>query len=78
MKFINFEHAKKVAMTGLAMTSCGFLLWVSQGTSHADDDAPTTVATTQAQQTNTDGTTTQQQATVNTDRKSTRLNSSHS
>lgn len=37
MKFINLEHAKKVAMTGLAMTSCGFLLWVSQGTSHADE-----------------------------------------
>lgn len=66
MKFINFEHAKKVAMTGLAMTSCGFLLWVSQGTSHADDTPTTVATTTQAQQTNTDGTTTQQQATANT------------
>lgn len=50
MKFINFEHAKKVAMTGLAMTSCGFLLWVSQGLSYADDNlTPTTTTVNQSQ-----------------------------
>lgn len=53
MKFINLEYAKKVAMTGLAMTSCGFLLWVSQGTSHADEvtSAPTTSQTPVTNQT---------------------------
>lgn len=50
MKFINFEHAKKVAMAGLAMTSCGFLLWVSQRPLYADDNpAPVTTVVSQPQ-----------------------------
>ena len=33
---MNLEKAKRVATSCLAMTSCGFLLWVSQNQVNAD------------------------------------------
>ena len=45
MKVIDFSHAKHVAMTTLAMTSCGFALWLSQVNGQADVTAPDQTAT---------------------------------
>src|SRR5699024_6386402 len=38
MKNNKFENAKHVAMSALAMTSCGFLLWISQSNGQADNN----------------------------------------
>lgn len=45
MKVIDFSHAKHVAMTTLAMTSCGFALWLSQVNGQADITEPNQTAT---------------------------------
>lgn len=47
MKIVDFHHAKKVALSALAMTSCGFVLWVSQANGQAADNQPTSVAVSQ-------------------------------
>ena len=39
MKFINIHHAKKIAMSALAMTSCGFILWINQNNALASDSS---------------------------------------
>lgn len=39
---INMERAKRVAMAGLVMTTCGFALWINEGVKAATlSDAPT-------------------------------------
>ena len=47
MKNNKLESAKHVAMSALAMTSCGFLLWLSQTDGQADDSNVASVQTTQ-------------------------------
>ena len=47
MKTVDFHHAKKLAMSALAMTSCGFILWLNQVNGQAADNQPATVATDQ-------------------------------
>ena len=47
MKTVDFPHAKKLAMSALAMTSCGFILWLNQVNGQAADNQPATVATDQ-------------------------------
>ncbi len=65
MKTVDFHHAKKLAMSALAMTSCGFILWLNQVNGQAADNQPTTVATDQL--VNTESTTgSSQQATPDT------------
>lgn len=65
MKTIDFHHAKKLAMSALAMTSCGFILWLNQVNGQAADNQPATVATDQLA--NTESTTgSSQQATPDT------------
>ena len=65
MKTIDFHHAKKLAMSALAMTSCGFILWLNQVNGQAADNQPATVATDQL--VNTESTTgSSQQATPDT------------
>lgn len=50
MEKINIHHAKKVAMSALALTSCGFILWLSQTSGQADNQQPTAVVQQQATQ----------------------------
>lgn len=65
MKTVDFHHAKKLAMSALAMTSCGFILWLNQVNGQAADNQPATVATDQL--VNTESTTgSSQQATPDT------------
>lgn len=65
MKTVDFHHAKKLAMSALAMTSCGFILWLNQVNGQAADNQPATVATDQLA--NTESTTgSSQQATPDT------------
>ena len=65
MKTIDFHHAKKLAMSALAMTSCSFILWLNQVNGQAADNQPATVATDQL--VNTESTTgSSQQATPDT------------
>lgn len=47
MKTVDFRHAKKLAMSALAMTSCGFILWLNQVNGQAADNQPTTVTVNQ-------------------------------
>lgn len=50
---IDFNHAKKIATGCLAMTSCAFVLWVSQNKAHADySQEPVVVQTNDAAVTN--------------------------
>ena len=65
MKTVDFHYAKKLAMSALAMTSCGFILWLNQVNGQAADNQPATVATDQLA--NTESTTgSSQQATPDT------------
>lgn len=48
MKIINIHHAKQVALSALAMTSCGFVLWLSQVNGQADANQPAVQTNTQA------------------------------
>ncbi|WP_283586668.1 C39 family peptidase [Limosilactobacillus vaginalis] len=50
MKNNKLESAKHVAMSALAMTSCGFLLWLSQTDGQADDSNVASVQTTQREE----------------------------
>ncbi|QZN93848.1 hypothetical protein KZE55_04815 [Limosilactobacillus panis] len=43
---IDFNRAKKIAAGCLAMTSCGFVLWLSQTNSFAADTRPAPVVAT--------------------------------
>lgn len=38
MKTVNIQHAKRLAMSALAMTSCGFILWLNQVNGQADSN----------------------------------------
>lgn len=65
MKITNIQHAKHIAMSALAMTSCGFILWLNQVNGQADDSSQTVVQAT-ASQANAaaQNTSTAQQATI--------------
>ncbi|MBB1062617.1 L,D-transpeptidase [Limosilactobacillus fastidiosus] len=44
---INFDKAKRVAVSCLAMTSCGFLLWINQLNASADENQSSNLEVTQ-------------------------------
>lgn len=46
MKTINIRHVKQLAMSALAMTSCGFILWLGQTNGQADASQPVTEVNT--------------------------------
>lgn len=48
MKHVNIQKAKKTAMLALAMTSCGFMLWLNQPNGHASQIS--TINTNESQQ----------------------------
>lgn len=63
---IDFNHAKKVATGCLAMTSCAFLLWVSQNNAQANSAQETSVAQVNSATVTTDSKNASSESNINT------------
>lgn len=74
MKTINIHHAKQLAMSALAMTSCGFILWLNQVNGQADSQQPTTQSSTTTQLSQTGSSNSQQTTTANQTQENSTIN----